>query len=251
MWSADEEYYLAIASVPIIPDLSQTSLEDNPYIDFFLNLWESFNQPPVPAGNALLTWDDQEYIQTSDVCATVGYDEGFMRSPIPSIQFIVDTASVNINRVNTSINTVISSEIFIDQVVELIEQYSTHVSLVEGASTCITIEETAGTDGTQYTIDWDKCCFNVEDFIDILGFDGMSQTLPDCTGTGKQIHFISSPSGCTTTLAKLTKATLGDITYSQIDPLACPPDANKDYALVMRSGVLGWLEISSCEEAEA
>ena len=62
MWSADEEYYLAITSVPIIPDLSQTSLEDNPYIDFFLNLWESFNQPPVPAGNALLTWDDQEYI---------------------------------------------------------------------------------------------------------------------------------------------------------------------------------------------
>lgn len=240
MWSADEEYYLAITSVPIIPDLSQTSLEDNPYIDFFLNLWESFNQPPVPAGNALLTWDDQEYIQTSDICATIGYDEGFMRSPIPSIQFIVDTASVSINRVITNVNTIVTD--IIQNIVDI---------SITSKTPCIEVTRYGASGSSDFELDWDKCCINIDEYMDILGFDGISIPFPDCPGKGKKMHFISSPSGCTTTLAKLTKATLGNIPYSQIDPLACPPDASKDYALVMRSGSLGWMEITSCEEAEA
>lgn len=246
MWNADEPYYTEIEGVMLHPELSQSQFKDNPYTgDTFVDLWQAFDG----SSGALDDWDAEEY-QEPDTCnAVVEYTPGFMRSPIPSIQFIVDTASVSINRVITNINTVITN--VITNIITNIIINHTFVSITSKTSCIEVTSSPLEGGGSAFELEWDKCCFNVEEFIDILGFDGVSQAFPDCPGKGKKIHFISSPSGCTTTLAKLTKATQGGITYSQIDPLACPPDGNKDYALVMRSGALGWMEITSCEEAEA
>lgn len=249
MWNADEPYYTQIADIELYPELSQSQFNDNPYTgNTFVDLWRAFDG----SSGTLDDWDAEEYQEPSTCQEVVEYAPGFMRSPIPSIQFIVDTASVSINRVITNINTnitnIITDTTFINAVTEIV-QNMVNISITS-KTPCITVTSDPASGSSDFELDWDKCCFNVEEYIDILGFNGMSIPFPDCPGKGKQIRFISSPSGCATTLAKLTADTVDNIPYSRIDPLACPPDASKDYALVMRSGVLGWMEIASCEEAE-
>lgn len=247
MWNADELYYTQIAGVELYPELSQSRFNDDPYTgNTFVDLWQAFDG----SSGTLDDWDADEYLEPSTCQEVVEYEPGFMRSPIPSIQFIVDTASVSITKVNTSITTVIESTSFVNSVIDLINTYSSRISAKVGG--CIKLEPVAS---GEEEISWDKCCFDISDFLELHGFGTFLEALPTCETAQKVHQYIGAPScpgGYDPAIALLTKTEYGtSFNYSEITYL-CPPAAveGKTWALTWNGTDYSWMEIASCEEAE-
>ena len=246
MWNADEPYYTQIAGVELYPELSQSQFNDNPYTgNTFVDLWRAFDG----SSGTLDDWDAEEY-QEPDTCqAVVEYTPGFMRSPIPSIQFIVDTASVSINKVitsiNTSITTVITSDIFIDAVTEIVQSMGVGVSITSKTS-CITVTSSpVSGGGSAFELEWVK---DIEDFIELdndvgLTFVAADDNSADCP-TKLKLQFTQS---------ECHPGTIAFITDTgKIDARTlCPPEGEGLWALTWDGTGYTWMEIASCEEAEA
>lgn len=233
MWNADEPYYTEIEGVTLHPELSQSQFKDNPYTgDTFVDLWQAFDG----SSGTLDDWDAEEYQEPSTCQEVVEYTPGFMRSPIPSIQFIVDTASVSINRVITNINTIITNiitNIIIDH---------TFVSITSKTSCIEVTSSPLEGGGSAFELEWVK---DIEDFIELdndvgLTFVAADDNSADCP-TKLKLQF---------TQASCHPGAIAFITDDgKIDTL-CPPNEEGLWALTWDGAEYDWMEIASCEEAE-
>jgi len=223
MWSASEVFYVGLADVVMDPVFSLPAFNGNPYTGDSLNLWEKANA----AGGDLGDWDDDTYDDPEECGDVVEYPHGFMKAPIPSIQFIVDTASVSVYRVP--------------------EIDFPDISLQQGD--CIIIEQSSTSGGNEYEIKWDKCCFDTRDYLDIHGFSSKVESISGCSGgSGAKVRYYIPGSSCSPTLLVMTTETLGGVSYGVVSPLECPADSSKTYALTRTGNAFAWMEVAPCEE---
>lgn len=231
MWSAKEKYYEAIEDLDensLTLEYSMLAFEPNPYRGSFTNLYSPLE--------LVVTWDNSDYAESMD-CAPAEYPRGFMRSPVPTIQFIVDTASINnyssiVNNLAEEIETVIDAL-----------KLRVAISISEG-SPCLTVtpteDELTGT--TAYGL-----ALNL-DLAQYLPTEGTGLVLeeidpPDPEGCGPRYKLGTNPS-CTSFVHSIIMLATPE---GGIDFL-CPPTGAGLFALTWNNAGLEWMPVQSCEE---